>query len=57
MREMRFVYYDYEDGGLMFPRQEWGAGGFNRVKETWLWNLISSLYRITASRLVMETII
>lgn len=55
---MRFVYYDYEDGGLMFPRQEWGAGGFNRVKETWLiWNLISSLYRITASRLVMETII
>lgn len=53
---MRFVYYDYEDGGLIFPL------GRNRrrrfyVQETWLIrNLISSLV-VSTSRLVMMTVI
>lgn len=36
---MRFVYYDYEDGGLMFPLDRKGRRRFNRVKETWLFGI------------------
>lgn len=52
---MRFVYYDYEDGRLIFPLGRNRRRRFNRVKAVAHLEFESRLI-VSTSRLVMKTV-